>query len=626
VLRAATLFILLLVCCILVAVPLGCSKSDPSGLLNNIPPETQLSFAPAAGDTVCYRVRMNWFGWDPDGEVTHFLTMWDSLDWVYTVATDSVFTVSTDDTTGGANQSYGYHTFSVKAVDNDGAEDPTPASVSFTAENIFPDTEIIEGPGEIMSWPFVTFEWEGSDHDGEVVGFGYRLLIRAGLDYVEYASDDSLSSDETVAEFGPLYGHFRFEVWSVDDQGARDVTPAEWPFAVYYMGPTRFYVTSNVFGGPRRWPVYPHAWLEPPIPIFHGEHITFDWSAEGQGLKYRHAYDDTNSWSAWSSTGTHFEVTPVPGEHEMHVAVKDTVEIEIHAHLRFEVVEVGLDDYILIVDDYDWRETHEAWGTDLARDAFYDAIVASFGERYAWDPAEHEVEGNPSPPDIQTLADASTVIWYCDQDDSEIGGLFGPYGQDYDRLGGYVRAGGNLVLCGWQTLTQVAGEPYPVYVEPGDSTPGGRFIRDVLRIGYVDHSGTSTNPNDPWNYGFCMHGAIPTPAGEALGFEPVYVDTGDCDVEPGKWWFYCDPPLPNYYHCGLPVEKLVSFQGTGLEIYATDSFLNPNYEGETSVVLYLSGDNRGNVCYLGFPLYYLQTHQVEAMLQRVLTLFGEEER
>ena len=623
--RAATLFVLLLVCCVLVAVPLGCSKSDPSGLTNNIPPETQLSFAPDAGDTVNYRVRMNWFGWDPDGEVTHFLTMWDSLGWEYTVATDSVFVVSTDDTTGGANQSYEHHTFSVKAVDNDGAEDPTPASVSFTAENIFPDTEIIEGPATV-SWPFVTFEWEGSDPDGEVAGFGYRLLIRDGLDYVEYASEDSLTSDETTAEFGPLGGDFRFEVWSIDDQGARDVTPAQWLFHVYYWGPTQFHVTSNVFGGPRRWPVYPDAWLEPPIPIFDGEHVTFDWSAEGQGIKYRHAYDDTTNWSAWSSTGTHFEMTPVLGEHEMHVAVKDTIETEIHAHLRFEVVDVGLDDYILIVDDYDWWETHEAWGTDLERDAFYDAIVAPFGERYAWDPAEHEIEGDPSPPDVQALAGASTVIWYCDQVEAEIGGLLGQYGQDYDRLGGYVRAGGNLVLCGQQTLTQVAGAPYPVYIGPEDSTPGGRFIRDVLRIGYVDHSGDGSNPDEPWNYGYCMHGAIPTPAGEALGFEPVYVDTGDCDVEPGKWFLYCDPPFPGYYHCGLPVEMLVSFQGTGLEIYATDSFLNPDYEGETSVVLYLSGDNRGNVCYLGFPLYYLQTPQVEAMLRRVLTLFGEEER
>jgi hypothetical protein len=624
-LRAATPIVLLLALCVLVAVPLGCSKSDPSDLMNNIPPETHLSFAPAAGDTVCYRVRMNWFGWDPDGEVTHFLTMWDSLGWEYTVATESLFVVSTDDTAGGTDQSYGYHTFSVKAVDNDGDEDPTPASVSFTAENIFPDTEILEGPGDI-SWPFVTFEWEGSDPDGEIAGFGYRLMFREGLDYVEYASEDSLSPHETVAEFGPLGGAFRFEVWSIDDQGARDATPAEWSFVVYYAGPSQFYVTSNVFGGPRRWLEYPDAWTRPPIPIFDGEHVTFDWSAVGQGIKYRHAYDDTTGWSAWSSTGTHFEVTPVPGEHEMHVAVKDTMEIEIHAHLRFEVVEVGLDDYILIMDDYDMLETNELWGTDLERDAFYDAIVAPFGERYAWDPAEHVIEGSPTPPDVQALADASTVIWYCDQMDATIEGLFDPYGQDYDRLGGYVRAGGNLVLCGRQTLTQVAGEPYPLYVGPGDSTPGGRFIRDVLRIGYVDHSGSFFNPDAPWDYGYCMHGAIPTSAGEALGFEPAYVDSGDCDVEPGKWFFYCDPPMPGFLHSGLPVEKLENFQGTGLEIYATDSFLNENYEGETSAVLYLSGDNRGNVCYLGFPLYYLQTPQAEALLQRVLALFGEEER
>ena len=120
-----------------------------------------------------------------------------------------------------------------------------------------------------------------------------------------------------------------------------------------------------------------------------------------------------------------------------------------------------------------------------------------------------------------------------------------------------------------------------------------------------------------------MHGALPTAQGLALGFEPVYVDTGDCDVEPGKWWFYCDPPLPGYSHSGLNVEKLDN-QGTGLKIYATDSFLNPNYEGETSVVLYLSGDNRGNACYIGFPLYYCQEDQVKHMIDRVMALFGEE--
>ncbi len=622
--RAAMLCILLLGCCILVTALPGCSKSDPSGVVNNIPPETQLSFAPDAGDTVSYQVRMNWFGWDPDGEVTHFMTMWDSLEWVYTVATDSVFVVSTDDTAGGPNQSYGYHTFSVKAVDNRGDEDPTPASVSFTAENVFPDTEILSGPTSIGE-PFVTFEWEGSDTDGEIAGFGYRLLIQEGPDEVEYALEESLSPHETTAEFGPLCGYFRFEVWAIDDQGAIDVTPAEWWFYCWCGGPSQFRVTSNVFDSPNLWFTYPDPWNRPPVPIFEGEHIVYDWSAEGQGIKFRHAYDDTADWSAWSSTGTHFEVTPEVGEHEMHVAVKDTLEVQFHIQMTFEVVEAGLDDYILIVDDYTSWETSEMWGTDAERDAFYDGIVAPFGERYAWDPAEHMSDDTPMPPDAVTLADASTVIWYCDASLATIADIFRP-GRNYDFLGGYVRVGGNLVLCGMKTLEQVSGEHYPIYLSPEDETPGRRFIRDILRIGSADYSGDQANPNAPWDYGYCMHGALPTPAGEALGFEPVYVDTGDCDVEPGKWWFYCDPPLPGYYHCGLSVEKLVNFQGEGLEIYATDSYLNPYYEDQTSVVLYLSGDNRGNVCYLGFPLYYLQTPQAEALLQRILTLFGEEER
>ena len=29
-----------------------------------------------------YRVRMNWFGWDPDGEISYFLTKWDTLGWM----------------------------------------------------------------------------------------------------------------------------------------------------------------------------------------------------------------------------------------------------------------------------------------------------------------------------------------------------------------------------------------------------------------------------------------------------------------------------------------------------------------------------------------------------------------
>ena len=624
-LRAATLAAMLLACCVLAVAMQGCSKSDPTNPTSNLPPETILSFSPDAGDTVNWRVRMNWFGWDPDGEVTHFLTMWDSLGWVYTVSTDSVFVVSTEDTAATSEEAFGFHTFSVKAVDDDDGEDPTPASVSFTAHNVFPDTEILYGPSSIADGPFVRFEWQGSDSDGSVVGYGYRMQLMQGGVYVEQASADSISASQTSADFGPLCGYCKFEVWAIDDHGARDATPEMREFTTWCWGPSSFVVTSNIFGS-SHWTVYPGALGRPATPIFDGEHVVFDWSAEGQGLRFRHAFDDTSSWSPWSPTDTHFEVTPGLGEHEMHIAVRETLGDAIHVHMRFEVVEAALDDYILVVDDYTHMETYpDHWGTDAERDMFYDAIVAPFGERYEWDPHEHEVHGTPQPPDMATLSGASTVIWYCDYSDAVIGDMFVSY-RAYDALGGYVRVGGNLVLCGWKALSQVAGEAYPFDLDPDDETIGKRFIRDVLRIGRVDNSGEGANPNVPWSYGYCFHGALPTVDGDALGFEPAYIDTGQCPDDPGKWFVFCDPPAPQYDRCGLNVESVYPYDGAALELLTVDSFINPYVDGETCAVLYLSGTDQGNVCYLGFPVYYLQTPHAEALLRRVLTLFGEEER
>jgi hypothetical protein len=41
------------------------------------------------------------------------------------------------------------------------------------------------------------------------------------------------------------------------------------------------------------------------------------------------------------------------------------------------------------------------------------------------------------------------------------------------------------------------------------------------------------------------------------------------------------------------------------------------------VVLYLSGDNHGNVCYVGFLRYHLKIRDVRAFFDAVLQLFGE---
>jgi hypothetical protein len=627
---------------------LGCSKLDPGTRALNIPPETTLSFSPADSSEANYRVRMNWFGWDPDGEVVKFETAWDKPDdveswstWIDSVGravvgTDSIFMLAAADEFDDDN-AYAVHSFAVRAVDNEGAYDDTPEALVFTAVTVLPQTRITRGPDPVTG-PMVTFEWTGTDRDGVITGYDYRLFAKPpDAEWVQVVPDPevaesvSVGPDETTILFGPLSGLHRFEVWATDDAGAADQTPALSQFNVNpeLAGP-KLYIGTNVFGTHTfRGPVWPDRYNYAD-PIFAGERLAFAWVATaddygGIVTGYRHAYDDTTVWPPWSIFDRYRRVVPTIGRHSLYVSALDNANVMTRARMYFDVVEASLDEYILVVDDYDWWEHRPEWGTDEDRNAFYNRILSGYVRILdEWEPSQHMDADRPLPPDVEKLRGASTVIWYCDSAGATIADVFNPTQPMYNALAGYLRVGGNIILSGSKVMTQVTSDPYVINIAPSDSSTAAIFIRDYLHIGRIDNSGEGANHGSPWDYGYCMHGALPTPEGEALGFEPVYVDTGDCDVEPGKWWFYCDPPLPGYYHCGLNVEKLVNFQGSGLEIYATDSFLNPNYEDETSVVLYLSGDNRGNACYIGFPLYYCQEDQVKHMIDRVMALFGEE--
>ena len=592
---------------------------------------------------------MNWFGWDSDGEISYFETAWDKPDsiasWSEWIDTNGRSVVNTDSTfyLGAATDfdetnAYALHSFAVRAVDNEGARDDTPESLVFTATTVLPETEITRGPASVTG-PMVTFEWSARDRDGVIVAYDYRLFARAGTEWVQVAPDPSVAESITVGPdvtsvlFGPLAGQHRFEVWATDDAGAADQTPAVSAFTVNpeLAGP-KLYIFTNVFGTHTfRGPVWPSRY-NIPVPIFAGERLQFFWFADasdygGEVVGYRHAYDDTSTWPAWSLFDRRFSVVPTIGRHSLYVSALDNANVMTRARMYFDVVEASLDEYILVVDDYNQDEgiPNSEWGTDEERNAFYNNVLAGYvRDRSEWEPSQHIEAGNATPPNVDALRGASTVLWYCDYSSATIGELFNPFLPSYNALSGYLRVGGNIILCGWKVMGQVVGDPYAISIDEADTTAAAIFIRDYLHIGRIDNSGESANPNSPWAYGYCMHGAIPTPEGEALGFEPVYLDTGDCSGELGNWVHYCDPPAANYLHCGLNVEKLINFQGTGLEIYKTKAFLNQNYEGETSVVLYLSGDNRGNACYIGFPLYYCQEEQVTAMINRVMALFGEE--
>jgi hypothetical protein len=616
----------------------ACSKQDPGVVRQNIPPETTLSFVSDTGDTTELRVHLTWLGSDPDGEVVAYLARWDTLDWFSVSGTDSVFALTATDSRDSA-ASYGVHTFSVKSIDNDGDEDATPATLTFTARNTFPETEIIHGPGSVTS-PMVCIEWRGWDNDGVVVGYGLRLYTDQGGEWLEVAGEDSLPPDEFTIQLGPMAGLHRFEVWSIDDTGALDPTPAALEFTCNpaFPGPILL-IRTNVLGNHGfLWPEWPPAY-DIPIDIFEGEKLVFDWYADNENysscpiLGFSYAFDDTSAWcQSYSMDDTHFEVTPEVGEHSLYVAVLGAAGVATRARIALNVVETSLDDYILVVDDYDKWELNPTWGTDADRDAFYDTLTAGYAHApLQWDPAEHVVEGTPQPPDVSALAGASTVVWYCDESDVTLAALFNPIYADYSVLSGYVRSGGNLVLCGYKVIGQMLQEAYPITIAASDSTLGRVFVRDFVRVGQAQNTGAGANPASPWYYGYCFYGAVPggtgIPGGRDVDLEPMYIDSVGAGgyPEPGKWFPYADPPLPQYSRCGLGnIDVFEPYDGHPIETHGMDAFLNMNFEGRTCVLLSPTGEGSGNVCCLGFPLYYLQTQQVKAFFDQLLPLFGEE--
>jgi len=149
----------------------SCTDVPTGGNLNS-PPETYLSLFP---DSIISpqitRIKITWWGDDPDGLIKGYRFSFDSTNWSYSENNDSTFQlviVGNDST----------FRFWVAAVDDKGNIDPSPAtnlypvynsppSVSFNGGTSIPDT----------SFPVATFAWTGTDPDGDnsISKFYYAL-------------------------------------------------------------------------------------------------------------------------------------------------------------------------------------------------------------------------------------------------------------------------------------------------------------------------------------------------------------------------------------------------------------------------------------------------------------------
>ncbi len=163
----------------------------------NSPPSTEVTATPPVRSQAGFRVEFFWTGSDLDGEIAGFEwrisnngpdniigptdTLTANLPWNFTTATDSLFEVSADidsfavdvaDSNQGAAQ-YRFwqtHTFFIRAVDDRGASDPTPAEVSFTATTLAPRVTIdLPSPTADISCTegakVLTFGWTSVDPD-----------------------------------------------------------------------------------------------------------------------------------------------------------------------------------------------------------------------------------------------------------------------------------------------------------------------------------------------------------------------------------------------------------------------------------------------------------------------------
>ncbi len=176
------------------------------------PPETWITSGPS-GTIHTTTATFTWSGSDQDGYVTHYRYMMDGQGWVTTSQTSHTFT----------GLAKGSHTFYVAAVDNDGLSDPSPASRSFDVHyTANPDTLIVSGPSGTVEGDTVSFEWMGTDPDGWVVSYLYRL------DDLPWSH-----TTQTRQTFTNLsYGNHTFQVKAVDDEGLEDLTPAQQEFTL----------------------------------------------------------------------------------------------------------------------------------------------------------------------------------------------------------------------------------------------------------------------------------------------------------------------------------------------------------------------------------------------------------
>jgi hypothetical protein len=161
-------------------------KTEPAS--PNSPPNTTMANIPVEDDTLFALIQVHWDGEDYDGfisgyqyrYITQHIFMGDSVvqDWVTTTETSVIIPFESSDLLN-------HQRFQVRAIDDKGLADPTPAEKRFyTLQTVFPVTEILIPQNEQQFfvidqttdwWEGVPLTYHAYDADGEVVEYAWKV-------------------------------------------------------------------------------------------------------------------------------------------------------------------------------------------------------------------------------------------------------------------------------------------------------------------------------------------------------------------------------------------------------------------------------------------------------------------
>ncbi|MBK8165907.1 MAG: hypothetical protein IPK64_08075 [bacterium] len=219
----------------------GCSTDTELGGVRvpNAAPDTRVTGQPPTLLEAGYAVEFRWTGSDPDGRLKGFqwkmsdngtdgISPQDTLTvdpltgaalhpWRFTAASDTTFLVLADQAGFPGDtidpRSYRSHSLFIRAVDDKGAVDPTPAYISFTSTTIVPTCRVAFpglGGGTSSAFsvpPSMNIGWEGQDLDFEL-----RIPIR-----VRYLWIPAVDPSGVTIISGYRYSQVYHEILSYDD-------------------------------------------------------------------------------------------------------------------------------------------------------------------------------------------------------------------------------------------------------------------------------------------------------------------------------------------------------------------------------------------------------------------------